>query len=164
MFSSASGLHCYVIVEFRKEKYGNTARRKDRYCVSLRKWTSILRLISDVHTKWWLCPSICLSVYHNTCWSRDSSVSIVTRLQDGRLENRGLIPGRGKRFLPSPQHPERLWSPPSLLANAYRRLFPQEQDGQSTELTTHLRLESKLRILGAVPPFLAYFPYFEKKK
>jgi hypothetical protein len=31
-----------------------------------------------------------------------------------RLDVRGLIPGRGKRFLSTPPYPERLWVPPSL--------------------------------------------------
>jgi hypothetical protein len=29
-----------------------------------------------------------------------------------RLYDRGSIPGRGKRFFPTPQRPDRLWGPP----------------------------------------------------
>jgi hypothetical protein len=40
------------------------------------------------------------------------------------LEDRGSIPGRGKRFFSSPQRPDRLWGPSSLLSNGYRGLSP----------------------------------------
>jgi hypothetical protein len=43
----------------------------------------------------------------------DSSVGIATGY------DRGSIPGRGKRFFSTPQHPKRIWSPPSLLSNRY---------------------------------------------
>jgi hypothetical protein len=33
------------------------------------------------------------------------------------------IPGKGKIFFSSPQRPDRLWGPPSLLSNRYRSLF-----------------------------------------
>jgi len=33
-----------------------------------------------------------------SCWSRDSSVSIVTRLRTGQTKNYGSIPFKGKRF------------------------------------------------------------------
>jgi hypothetical protein len=40
------------------------------------------------------------------------------------LDGRGLIIGRGKRFFSTPQRPDRLWSPPSLLSNGYWWWFP----------------------------------------
>jgi hypothetical protein len=46
--------------------------------------------------------------------SRDASVGIVTGY---RLDGRGSIPGRGKIFFSSPQRPDRLLGPPSLLSN-----------------------------------------------
>jgi hypothetical protein len=65
--------------------------------------------------------------------SRDSSVCIATGYG---LEGRDSIPGRGKRFFPSPQGQERLWSPPSALTNGYRGLLPK----LNVKLTTHIHL------------------------
>jgi hypothetical protein len=45
-------------------------------------------------------------------------------MEVGIATGRGSIPGRDRRFLSTPQHPDRLWGPPSLLFNRYRRLFP----------------------------------------
>jgi hypothetical protein len=36
----------------------------------------------------------------------------------------GLISGGDWEFFSSPPRPERLWGPPSLLSNGYRRFFP----------------------------------------
>jgi hypothetical protein len=49
--------------------------------------------------------------------SRDSSVGIVTRLQAGRPRDRSSVHGSGKRFFSSPQRPDWLWGPSSLLYN-----------------------------------------------
>jgi len=51
-----------------------------------------------------------------------SSVNIVS---DYRLDDRGSIPCRGKRFLLQPVCPGQLWGRPSLLFNGYRGFFPQ---------------------------------------
>jgi len=40
------------------------------------------------------------------------------------LDDQGSILGRGCEFFSSPQRPDRLWSPPSLLPNGYRCSFP----------------------------------------
>jgi hypothetical protein len=55
--------------------------------------------------------------------SRDSPVSIVTRLWDGRP---GFDPRRGKwwDFFSYPPRPDQLWDPPSFLFNGYRGSFP----------------------------------------
>jgi hypothetical protein len=50
-----------------------------------------------------------------------SSVSVVS---DYRLDDRCLIPGRGKVFFLFPLHPDQLWGPPSLRSNEYRVSFP----------------------------------------
>jgi hypothetical protein len=36
------------------------------------------------------------------------------------LEDRGLIYGKGNRFLSSPQCPDQLWNPLSFVSNGYR--------------------------------------------
>jgi hypothetical protein len=51
----------------------------------------------------------------------DSSVGIGTGYG---VDGRGSIPGKGKRFVSSPQCPDRLWGPPILLCYGYRGRFP----------------------------------------
>jgi hypothetical protein len=41
------------------------------------------------------------------------------------LDCRGSIPSRGKRFFSTPQRPDRIWDPHSLLFNGYQELFPE---------------------------------------
>jgi hypothetical protein len=72
--------------------------------------------------------------------SRDSSVSIATRLRAGRSGFWGSIPGGGWEFFSSLPRPERLWGPPSLLSNGYQGLFPWGKSGRGVKLTTHLHL------------------------
>jgi hypothetical protein len=62
---------------------------------------------------------------------RDVTISVATPTiltqvsrSDGLLTRRpGLVFGRGKKFVSTPQRPDRLWSSPSLLFNGYRGLF-----------------------------------------
>jgi len=56
---------------------------------------------------------------YRTGRSRDSSVSIVTRLRDGQS---GFHSGRGSELFSS-LRPGRFWVPPSLLSNGYRGPF-----------------------------------------
>jgi hypothetical protein len=64
------------------------------------------------HTSW-------LAHAKNTQWwrSRNSSVGIATAGEE-------LGRGRGKIFFSSPQRPDRLWGPHSLLSNGHRGLLP----------------------------------------
>jgi hypothetical protein len=48
--------------------------------------------------------------------SQYSSVSISTGYG---MDSLGSIPGRGNRFFSTPQHPDQLWDPSSLLSNGY---------------------------------------------
>jgi hypothetical protein len=56
-------------------------------------------------------------------WIRDSLVSITMGYG---LDGWGSIPGRAKRFFSTPQHPDQLWGPPSLLLNGYWELISQD--------------------------------------
>jgi hypothetical protein len=40
------------------------------------------------------------------------------------LDGRGLIPGGNKIIFSTPKRPDRLWDPPSLLADGHGELFP----------------------------------------
>jgi hypothetical protein len=53
--------------------------------------------------------------------SRNSSVGIATGYG---LNCRVLFPGRGKKFVSTPQRPHLFWGPTSLLPDRYRWLFP----------------------------------------
>lgn len=57
--------------------------------------------------------------------TQDSSVSIMTRLQDAQPRNIGSIAGKGYRFFSFPKRPDRLWGPHSLLFDRNRGLFRQ---------------------------------------
>jgi hypothetical protein len=73
-----------------------------------------------------------------------SSVSIATGYG---LVGRGSIPGRGKRLVSTPQRPDRLWGPPSLLYNVYLGPFQGGLSGRGMKLTTHLRLTPRSRMV-----------------
>jgi hypothetical protein len=75
--------------------------------------------------------------------NRDSIVSKVTYIRTWRYGVR--IPA-GARDL-SPKCPNRLWGPPSLLFNGYRRLSP---GGEAV----HLRRMPRLRTSGILPPLI----------
>ena len=57
--------------------------------------------------------------------TQDSSVSIMTRLQDAQPRNLGSIAGKGYGFFSFPKRPDRLWGPHSLLFDRNRGLFRQ---------------------------------------
>ena len=82
------------------------------------------------------------------CWSRGSTVSIVTALQAGRS---GLRIQAGARcFSLFPKHPNRLWGPANLLSNSCQSMF-RRSSGKVGKLTTQLHLAPMLRMSGAVP-------------
>jgi hypothetical protein len=53
----------------------------------------------------------------------DSSFSTVARQWAGWAGNKDFLPGRGKKFISSPQSQDWLWSPTSTLSNVYRGSF-----------------------------------------
>jgi hypothetical protein len=65
--------------------------------------------------------------------------------------------GQSKRFLFYPKRPTRLWSPQSLLFNAYQKLITLRQRGRNVKLPTPLHVLLTLRMSAAMPP-LPYMP------
>jgi len=64
------------------------------------------------------------------------------------------IHGVSREFFSSPPHADRLWGPPNLLTNGYRRLLPGVKvAGGGINFAIHLHLVPTLRIHGAIPPF-----------
>jgi hypothetical protein len=83
-------------------------------------------------------------VCHNSKYMDcDTSVGIVTGYG---LDGCGLIAGRGKRFSSAPQHPDRLWGPPSLLSNWVQGAFPRGWSSWGVKLTIHLHLVLRSRM------------------
>lgn len=52
---------------------------------------------------------------NNAIYLRENWVGIMTILRGRRPRNQSSIPGRAKRFISSPQRPDRPWSPLSLI-------------------------------------------------
>jgi len=88
---------------------------------------------------------------------REGAVRSVCDLATGWTDDQGSIFVRGGNFISSPQRPDRLWGPPSILYSAYRELFPSGQSGRGMGLNTHLHLMPRLRIRGAIPPLPILF-------
>jgi hypothetical protein len=84
---------------------------------------------------------------YNSYGSRNSSVTIVTRLRTGLSGVQILAHARASGYLFSGMS-DPLWSPPSRLLNAYR-------NGRGVKFTTHVHLVSRL-MCGGVPPLRLY--------
>lgn len=70
-------------------------------------------------------------VTFNNLWAwlkHDRLFAVVSRLQAGQPWSRGSIPGGGKKFFFSPECPDRLWDPPSLLFNGCLGRLRREAD------------------------------------
>ena len=74
----------------------------------------------------------------------------MTRLLAGISRNRGLVPDRGKKFLPFIKHPYRLFSPTSPIFSWYWGFFPREKSGLGVKLGTEFNVALRLRVSSAV--------------
>jgi hypothetical protein len=54
------------------------------------------------------------------------------------------------RIFTSPYHPNRLWDPPNLRSNWYRRFCLRGYSGQGVKLITHLQLVPRSRKYGSI--------------
>jgi hypothetical protein len=109
-------------------------------------WTvTLLRVGNHI---WYVERGLTVSCGKTFCSrSRDDVAGIMTRSRAGRCQGSNL--GTVKRFFSSPEHPDRLWGPPSLLFNGYRGYFPKIK--RPWRDVDHSRLAPKLRISGAIP-------------
>jgi hypothetical protein len=69
-----------------------------------------------------------------------------------------LSPGRGTRFIPSPQRPDLRWSPPSLLFMGTGEFLLLGKRGRAVKLTTHLRLVPRPRMSRVITLFPLLLP------
>jgi len=93
----------------------------------------------------WLHPKITPAMGRMTV-----SLFIVTSL---KMDDCELYPSRSKRFSCSPNHPDSLWGPQSLLFNGfYQWLLQWHQSSQGMRMTTHLHQAPRLKMSGATLP------------
>jgi hypothetical protein len=88
-----------------------------------------------------------------------TAVPIVTQRRDGsdskttgyRLDDRGSIPGRSKKYFSSAQCPDRFKGPPSLLYNGYHGSFLVIESPGQKAYHSH-PFSSEVKNNGAKPP------------
>jgi len=73
----------------------------------------------------------------------------------------GSFPGRGEKYLFSPNHPFQLWGSPSLIFSMCQQPFPQGSRSWGMKLTIHLPIMPSLRMSGALPmlPLFAFMSW-----
>jgi hypothetical protein len=122
---------------------GNNKRRQDRSLVHeftiLLKICSIIDFLDGIRCRFRLNvleTGVCLypHIRRPLGWTQlkelvpISGISIVGIATGCGLDDRGVgvrVPV-GSRCFSFPRYPDRLWGPPNLLANVYRRLFPRK--------------------------------------
>jgi hypothetical protein len=126
-------------------RQGRSARRWENSC-SYRDSNSNPSVVQPVASRYtdYAIAAVIMRKAFNT-GSRDNSVGIAMGY---RMDGRGSIPDTGKTLFSSPQRPDRLWGPPSLLSNGYRRFFPVGQSGRGVNLTAHLHLVPRSKLVG----------------
>jgi hypothetical protein len=92
------------------------------------------------------------SVINNVRKSRDWSLGLKPTLPAGRPSNRDSIQGRDKRSVCSPQRPDRLWVPPSLLYNGCRGPFPPGVKRPGCGADSSPQSCAEVKNGGAIPP------------
>jgi hypothetical protein len=94
------------------------------------------------------------------CICEDSQYSSMGTATGYGLDGRGSIPGRVKRRFSTPQYPDRLWSPPSILSNGYWGVLSPgvKQLGREADHSTSSGAEVKNG--GAIPPLPHTSPWY----
>jgi hypothetical protein len=90
----------------------------DQYLFQLNTCDYSPYVISSLTTGWICCLQLLLVLNSAVILSRDGSIIITT---GNGMDGRGSVPGRAKKLFSTPQCPDRLWGPPSLLHNGYCR-------------------------------------------
>jgi hypothetical protein len=83
-----------------------------------------LCLYFDFFIEWYSYLMVVFRKY-NFCHSRKSKDGLFGIATGFGLDGQGSLPGRSKKFFSTPQRPDQLWGPPSLLCNGYQGSFPE---------------------------------------
>jgi hypothetical protein len=101
-------------------------------------------------------PRYYVCMYIAACVGDDSSsVSVVTRLQGGRIGKRGFGLRRGRYFFTAPQLSDPPYSPSSPLYSGHLTHYGPRRITRSLSVTTHLCFPS-CRMCGGAVPLLPY--------
>lgn len=100
-------------------------------------------------------------------WGRNQLILLFTLtkpvhfsgLQAGRPRNQGSVPGKGRRFFSSLEHPDRLWGLPNILYSGYRGAAPSRRiKWPKHEAINDLQSSPVVKNVWSLPPF-PFHPY-----